>query len=174
MKKATVLLLKQLFHRHQKERDLLKCLRYGLKALLTITFLASIGYFSELHLLIAPFGASCILIFTSPEDNFSQPINIIGGYTVAILVSAVMIYLLPYAWWSLGLMLALTISAMAYLRVTHPPCGAIPLLVGSNQGIINEDIFVTILGSILLVAITIILHRIPPRMAYPKPLPKKS
>lgn len=173
MKKATLLLLKRLTYRHQSKKTVLGCLRSGVKAMVALTFLALVGYFSDQPLLIAPFGASCILIFTSPEDVFSQPINIIGGYAVAILVSAVLAWFLPYAWWNIGLMVGLTISAMAYLRVTHPPCGAVPLLIHMDTGLLAyHEVLITILGSVLLVAVSIILHRIPPRRTYPRTLPK--
>ena len=36
-------------------------------------------------LLMAPFGASCVLLFAVPNSPLSQPANVIGGHAVATL-----------------------------------------------------------------------------------------
>ena len=70
-------------------------------------------------------------------------------------------------WWSIGL--AIAIAAMAALRVTHPPVGANPLVVlldNPGRGYIGLPVAV---GSLMLVMIARLYHRLPPRIIYPAP-----
>ena len=78
---------------------------------------------------MAPFGATCVLLFSVPNSPLSQPANVIGGHLVSTAIGLLLHAMLPVEWWSLGLAVGLAIAAMAVLRVTHPPAGADPLVV---------------------------------------------
>lgn len=77
--------------------------------------------------LIAPFGASCFLIFAVPNSPMAQPWAVVIGNTVAALAAVLLLHtgmpMLPTA--ALAVMLA--ILAMACLRAMHPPGGAVAL-----------------------------------------------
>ncbi|MDB2415158.1 HPP family protein [Rickettsiales bacterium] len=170
-------LVRRLLYRHQKKRNISTCLKAGIKGFITIGFVAAIGYLSEIPLIAAPFGATCISLYVRPSDEFSQPINIIGGYFISTMSSIILMEIFPYEWWLVALMLGTSITAMAYLRVTHPSAGSVPLLIfylHKDAGF--EFLISTILaGSIALVAFAYLLHRLSPaRRSYPNRLPGES
>ena len=77
--------------------------------------------------------------------------------------------LLPVEWWSMGLAVGMVIATVAALRVTHPPVGATPLvglLENPGWGYIGLPVAV---GSLMLVMIARLYHRLPPRIIYPTP-----
>jgi len=104
-------------------------MKAGLGGLLAIATVAWLSYVTGNLLLMAPFGATCVLLFSVPGSPLSQPANVIGGHLVSTAIGLLLHVLLPVEWWSLGLAVGLAIAAMAALRVTHPPAGADPLVV---------------------------------------------
>lgn len=164
-------ILKRLITRHQKVLGPVRCLKSGIRGFITITILAALASFSQLPLLIAPFAASCITIYTNPSQDFAQPINVLGGYFVATLIGLLFVNFLPHQWWTLGIMVGSVISIQAYLRITHPPSGSVPLLIYFYR---EEDnmMFVllpTIIGSMALLVIALLLMKIfPAKGSYPK------
>ncbi len=172
MQKKTSGFIKRLFCRIQPKETFIDCVKMGIKALITITLLGAIGHFSGQPLIIAPFAASCISIYTAPKEEFAQPINIIGGYFIACSIGLIALEALENTWWVLGLMLSITITLMSYFRITHPPAAAIPFIMFIYHGKEDALIKVTmpaILGSFGLVVIALILHSLPfAKQEYPK------
>ncbi len=120
---------------------------------------------------MAPFGASCILIFTTPGDEYAQPINVLGGYFITGLISLILMDFLPHQFWVVGLVLGVGITVMALLRLTHPPAGAVPVVVYLSS-IEAVDYFFLIspimCGSATLVLLALIMHRLPLKADYPR------
>ena len=161
----------RLFTRLQPEMPFIECVKMGIKALITITSLSAIGHLSGQALVIAPFAASCITIYTAPKEEFAQPMNVIGGYFIACFVGIVALSILPNTWWVLGLMLSITITSMSYLRITHPPAAAIPFImfIYHNDDALIKVMIPAMLGSFGLVIMALILHSIPfAKQEYPK------
>ncbi len=79
--------------------------------------------------LVAPLGASAVLVFALPASPLAQPWPVIGGNTIAALVGIACVRWLPDAVWTGALATALAITAMFALRCLHPPGGAVALLV---------------------------------------------
>lgn len=99
----------------------------------------------------------------------SQPANVVGGYIVSMAIGLALHALLPVEWWSIGLAVGMVIATVAALRVTHPPVGANPLVVlldNPGRGYIGLPVAV---GSLMLVMIARLYHRLPPRIIYPTP-----
>lgn len=78
--------------------------------------------------LIAPLGASAVLVFALPASPLAQPWPVIGGNTLAALVGVACARWLPDAWWVGAVATALAIGLMFSLRCLHPPGGAVALL----------------------------------------------
>ncbi|MGJ7506974.1 HPP family protein [Variovorax sp. GT1P44] len=78
--------------------------------------------------LIAPLGASAVLVFALPASPLAQPWPVIGGNTLAALVGVACARWLPDAWWLGAVATALAIGLMFSLRCLHPPGGAVALL----------------------------------------------
>lgn len=161
--------IRRLFYRHQKSVATIWGIKAGFKVLVTITVLTFVAHIADEPFLIAPLGASCMLVFITPESKYAQPVNIIGGYFIALLVGIIFNQMIPGQWWATGVALAITIFTMSILRVSHPPAGATTLIIFPTQQHIGfEFIPPAMLGSVLLVLCAIILHKIPPQRPYPK------
>ncbi|SNS24125.1 HPP family protein [Pseudomonas segetis] len=77
--------------------------------------------------LIAPMGASAVLLFAVPSSPLAQPWSILGGCIVSALVGVSCARWLGHAGWVAGLAGGLAIGVMFALRCLHPPGGAVAL-----------------------------------------------
>lgn len=78
-------------------------------------------------LLIAPIGASAVLVFALPASPVAQPRAVILGNTVAALVGCACALAIPNLAWAAACAVGAAILAMALLGCLHPPGGAIAL-----------------------------------------------
>jgi CBS domain-containing membrane protein len=117
--------------------------------------------------MVAPLGASAVLIFVVPNSPLAQPWSVVIGNTLSALVALALLSALPRAEWVAALALCLAIVVMLAARALHPPGGAVAFLIESG-GI--SDWHTTLapvaLGSILLVAAGILWNRLAGRV-YP-------
>ncbi len=77
--------------------------------------------------LIAPMGASAVLLFCLPGSPLAQPWSVIGGNVVSALVGIACVKLFGAGLWSAPLAGGLAVAAMFALRCLHPPGGAVAL-----------------------------------------------
>jgi len=116
-------------------------------------------------LLVAPLGASAVLLFAVPSSPLAQPWSIIGGNTISALVGIAVAHLVPDTAIAAALAVALAIAAMSLLRCLHPPGGAASLLavLGGPAAASWSFSFAFVpvaLNSILLVILGLIFHRV--------------
>ncbi|SAL39377.1 HPP family protein [Caballeronia telluris] len=107
-------------------------LRSGLGALLGIAFtggsmLLLLGPSANIPLLVAPMGASAVLLFAVPASPLAQPWSIIGGNLVSATVGVACATLIADPIDAAALAIAIAICAMFALRCVHPPSGAVAL-----------------------------------------------
>ena len=155
-------------HRHEPEGETLAHIKSGTGALIGMTLVGALAALTGLPLLLAPFGATAVLLFGQPESPLAQPANVFGGYLIAALVSSLMLGLLTPTWWVATIAVGVVIALMLACRVTHPPAGAVPLVAFSNH--MNPEMLfvVTLGGALCLVLVAIVHHWVPPRRIYPK------
>ncbi|MFL6673173.1 MAG: HPP family protein [Massilia sp.] len=77
--------------------------------------------------LIAPMGASAVLLFCLPASPLAQPWSILGGNLVSALVGVTCAQWINQPMLAAPLAGGLAIGAMFYLRCLHPPGGAVAL-----------------------------------------------
>lgn len=77
--------------------------------------------------LIAPLGATAVLVFCVPNSPLAQPWSAIVGNTSAALIAWLAVHLLPGDW-MVGVAVGASIITMMMLRALHPPGGAVALL----------------------------------------------
>lgn len=138
---------------------------------------------SDLPLIVAPMGASAVLIFAVPASPLAQPWPVIGGNTLSALVGVAVFQHVPDAMLAAGLSVGLAILAMSACRCLHPPGGAAALtaVIGS-QGIHTAGYafaFAPVaLNSIALVALAMLFHRMSghsyPHVPVPLPVPPEA
>ncbi|CCQ74022.1 HPP family protein [Magnetospira sp. QH-2] len=158
---------KRFFHRPLPPLPWVCWLKIGLGGGVGIALVAGIGEMSGIPLLIAPFGATAVLLFGAPSSPLAQPPNVILGHVAVSILAIALRAILPPDWWAIGLAVGLAMLLMAILRVTHPPAGADPIVIFyADPGF--EFVLVPILtGSLLLVTLAMMVHRVPPRTRYP-------
>lgn len=139
----------------------------GLGAGLAIGILAFLSYLSGEILLMAPFGASCVLLFSVPQSPLSQPANLIGGHLLASTVSLLVVQFMPASAYALPLAVFAAVGLMAWLRVTHPPAGADPIVIVLGQHTWGFLFFPVFLGSVILFLLAIIHHKFLTKIPYP-------
>lgn len=131
--------------------------------LLAITLLGAISSGSQHPLLVAPFGASTVLLFGQPGSPLAQPRNIVAGNTLAAMISVLCVAAFGQAPWVMGLAVGLTIALSQCCRCLHPPAGAVALL-----GVLHPTgpgfVFVPVLvGSLLLTLMAVLHSRLSPQ-----------
>lgn len=101
----------------------------GVGAALAIGVLGWLNLSWHTALVMAPFGASCVLLFSLPESPLARPKNVLGGHLLTASVGLI-ISLLPLpAEVQMALATGLAIALMQGLNLIHPPAGANPLLI---------------------------------------------
>lgn len=159
--------LQRFFVRQQPAQSYSFIIKAGLGGVIAITTLALLSQWTESLWLMAPFGATCVLLFSVPSSPLSQPINIIAGHLISSSIGLALHSFLPTSWWAIALAVGLAIAAMAALRITHPPAGADPLVVFLESPGWDYLGFPVLSGSVILVVVAWIFHRIPPVVSYP-------
>jgi CBS domain-containing membrane protein len=86
-----------------------------------------LGNAHGLPFLIAPMGASAVLLFALPASPLAQPWAIIGGNTLSALMGVGCAMLIPDPVFAAGVAIAVAITAMRLARCLHPPGGAVAL-----------------------------------------------
>jgi len=134
-----------------------------------------VGAGSVFPLIVAPMGASAVLLFAVPSSPLAQPWSIIGGNTLSALVGLGVVYVVEDAALAAGLAVSLAIVVMSFTRSLHPPGGAAALsVVLGGQTVAAWGAlyaFVPVaLNSLVLVGLGITFHRLAGR-AYPHVAP---
>lgn len=105
-------------------------LQAGVGAFLAIGLLALVdSTLSNVALLMAPFGASVVLVFGVPDSPLAQPKNVILGHFITAFVGVLFAQWFGASPVMLALATGVAVSAMLMTKTTHPPAGANPLLI---------------------------------------------
>ncbi|HBF31766.1 HPP family protein [Rhizobium sp.] len=152
--------MRSYLHRHQPPLRLTKALLAGLGGGLAIAVLGLLTLQTGYALLMAPFGASCVLLFSQPFSPLSQPLNVFFGHVVSAAVGLLLCAVLPNTWWAVALAVGAAIALMAALRVTHPPAGANPLVIFSLHPGVSFLCLPVALGALALIICAVIFHRL--------------
>lgn len=105
----------------------------ALGALLTIALTGGIshqilGGAMGLPWLLAPMGASAVLIFILPASPLAQPWPVFGGHLLAAVTGFTCHALVPVPWLAAALAVGLSIALMSMARCLHAPAGGTALL----------------------------------------------
>ncbi|WP_394415363.1 HPP family protein [Sulfitobacter sp. 1A12126] len=127
--------------------------------------------------LVAPLGATAVLLFCVPNSPLAQPWSAVVGNISAALVALIAVWYIPGPW-SVGIAVGSAITAMMFLRALHPPGGAAALLTALNPELAFEAgpwFTVVPLGAatVVLVLCATVYNRLTGRN-YPFRLPKEK
>lgn len=123
---------------------------------------ATDGLFLRHFVLMAPFGATATLIFAAPNSPLAQPWPVFVGTLVSALVAVAVSMAVPQTVVAAPLAVALAIFVMALCRATHPPGGAVALMVplaGPAHADPAWPFLPLALGTLLLIGIGVLFAR---------------
>lgn len=135
----------------------------AITGLLTPLLLPQAG--SDLPLLIAPMGASAVLLFAVPASPLAQPWSIAGGNLLAALIGVTCALWVQPPLLAAALAVACTIGATFTLRCVHPPAGAVALTAVLGGPVIHNAGYAFAWGpvcinSLVLLSTGILWHRL--------------
>lgn len=93
-----------------------------------ISWLLLGNHAGALPLLVAPLGASAVLVFAVPASPLAQPWPVIGGDLISAAIGLAVGHLLGAPVLSASIGVGLAIAIMSLARCLHPPGGACALL----------------------------------------------
>ena len=130
-----------------------------------------IGSSEGLPFIVAPLGASAVLLFSVPTSPLAQPWPIIGGNMISAMVGLLVVHTIEEPALAMGIGVALAIAIMSFARCLHPPGGAAALTVILGGSAVTSTGFLfpfvpVGVNSILLVMLGIVFHKLT-RRAYP-------
>lgn len=125
----------------------------GLGAAIAILILSLVSSSPlDLMALMAPFGATAVLVFGLPNSPLAQPKNVIFGHLITAFIGLLCLQLLGVTPLSLALATGLAVAGMMVTDTTHPPAGANPLLI-----MLTHQQWLFLLTPVLLGAIILVL-----------------
>ena len=133
----------------------------------------ALGPTTALPVLIAPMGASAVLLFAVPASPLAQPWSIVGGNLVAALVGVSVAALVHDPILAAALAIAGAVGSMMALRCVHPPSGAVALTAVLGGPAIHDLGYGFVLwpvgaNSLLLLAAALLFNNLTGR-PYPHP-----
>ena len=137
-----------------------KILLSFLGAFISINILSIVCIYENQSLLIAPFGASTVLLFGVEESPLAQPRNLIMGNFLGGISAVISFNCFGNNYFSCGLAVEIAIALGQLFRCLHPPAGAVALLGVISKANLNFVLYPVLLGSVLLVIWVIIFNRI--------------
>jgi CBS-domain-containing membrane protein len=134
-------------------KNLYSAIFSGLSSALAIGILTFLDSNQSNYLLImAPFGATAVLVFGVPASPLAQPKNVIFGHLITAIVGLTFISFVGVTPLTLALATGLGVSAMLLSKTTHPPAGANPLLI-----MMTGQSWSFLITPVLIGAVTIVL-----------------
>jgi CBS domain-containing membrane protein len=126
--------------------------------------------------IVAPMGASAVLVFAVPTSPLAQPWSVIGGNTLSALVGVTASHYIDERAIAAAVAVSLAIFVMSFTRSLHPPGGAAALVAVLGGPVVQAagwqfPLAPVALNSMLLVGVGLLAHKLSGR-AYPhRPAP---
>ncbi|MBF7681944.1 HPP family protein [Acinetobacter sp. B5B] len=120
-------------------------------------------FFNHLYIM-APFGASCVLLYAVPQSPLAQPKNIILGHFISAFIGLFFLKFFTLSAFTIALSVGCAIASMQLLRCVHPPAGANPLVILLTAQSVHYEwtflLFPVLLGTVILVLIATVINNI--------------
>ena len=151
----------------------------GVGAAVTITILAYITYQSVLAgtnyglWLAASFASSVVVVFGYPENEFSQPKNVVLGHLLCALVGIIFVTLFKISqdrsifFLAIGFAVGIAVMLMMVFKITHPPAGGNTIVVMLAQDSFQYLMFPIMVGAVTIIIGGVIYNRFILKKKYP-------
>ena len=143
------------------------CIGIALTMLVCVALLPA----GDVPQIVAPLGASAVLVFAVRSSPLAQPWPVIGGNTLSAAIGVAAFQLIPDARLAAGVAVGAAILAMSLLRCLHPPGGAAALTAviggpGIHAAGYAFALVPVALNSVVLVLVAVLFYRVT-RHPYP-------
>ena len=133
-----------------------------------------VGTSSAFPILMAPIGASAVLLFAVPASPLAQPWSILGGNLIAAVIGVTAAILIKDTVLAAALALSVSIACMFALRCLHPPSGAVAMSAVLGDSAIHGlgyyfVVFPVGINSLLLLIVALAYNNAT-RRTYPHPI----
>ena len=151
----------------------------GVGAGVTIAILAYITFQSILAdtnyglWLAASFGSSVVVVFGYPDNEFSQPKNVLLGHLLCALIGIIFVTLFKITqdrtifFLAIGLAVGFSVMLMMALKITHPPAGGNTIVIMLTQDSFQYLIFPIMVGAITIIIGGVVYNRFILKKNYP-------
>ncbi|WOF75866.1 HPP family protein [Parvibaculaceae bacterium PLY_AMNH_Bact1] len=156
--------------------DIRQIMIAGLGGALAIGLVGLLAHLSGSALLMAPLGATAVLVFGLADSPLSGPRHVMGGHALSMSIGLLCLFIvsvvtpgfniLPFILVSIlaaGIGTGLAIAVMLATRTVHPPAGANPiLLMFSGAGFTDAALLIAlpgVAGAFLLYLVAVFLRR---------------
>lgn len=134
-------------------------------AFVTLINMIGLNQFALAVPLMAPIGASAVILFCARHSPIGRPWNVIMGNFVSALVGVGCAMILGAADYAAPIAMFLAVAAMALTRALHPPGGAVALTAVIATGPIRDAGFFfafdpVLISSLSLVGIAAAFHHL--------------
>ena len=153
-------------------RRVVACIGAAIGIALTMIVCAQVPWIEgDLPMIVAPLGASAVLVFAVPASPLAQPWPVVGGNILSTLVGVAVFQAIPNLMVAAGVAVGCAILVMSLCRCLHPPGGAAALTAVIGSAGIHDAgyafAFAPVgINSIALVSIGIFYHRMT-ALSYP-------
>ena len=123
--------------------------------------------------LAGSFGSSVVVVFGYPENEFSQPKNVLLGHLLCALVGIIFVTLFNITqdrsifFITIGLAIGISVMLMMAFKITHPPAGGNTIVVMLTQNSFQFLIFPIMVGAITIIIGGVIYNRFILKKNYP-------
>lgn len=144
----------------------------GIGGALAISLVGAAGLLSGNALLIAPLGASAVLLFGLSDSPLSSPRHMIGGHALSMFIGVLCLFIVSLTTACLGAGATIlgagigtgaALAIMLATRTVHPPAGANPmLLIFSGLPHLDATLLIAlpgVFGAVLLYLVAAFLRR---------------
>lgn len=114
---------------------------------------------SQVALLMAPFGATVVLVFGVPDSPLAQPKNVIFGHLLTAFIGVFFVQYIGVTPLMLSIATGMAVSMMLITKTVHPPAGANPILImltGQSWGFLITPVLI---GSITIVLVGMLVRK---------------
>ena len=153
-------------------RRVVACIGAAIGIALTMVVCSQVPWIEgDLPIIVAPLGASAVLVFAVPASPLAQPWPVVGGNILSTLIGVAMFQAIPNVTIAAGVAVGTAILVMSLCRCLHPPGGAAALTAVIGSAGIHDAgyafAFAPVgINSIALVSIGIFYHRMT-ALSYP-------
>jgi CBS-domain-containing membrane protein len=127
-----------------------------------------IGLAADEPLLIAPLGATSVLLFAVSDGVMSQPRNVLLGHLIAVVLGVALAHLLGSGWTAATVAVAPAVFLMLLAHAIHAPAGSTAVIAAIEPHDWLYNIGVPVLASVALVfLVALVFNNLVPGRRYP-------